>query len=822
MKSKATLHSGWQFRKAGTSDWHDARVPGNVFLDLMAAGLIEDPFWRENEKDVQWVGYEDWEYRTLFRCPDELAAEQHIDLVFEGLDTLTLVHLNSKGIAETNNMFRTWRLSVKDKLRDGDNELHILFRSPIRTVLPQMAAADCEYPAICDAGEKTSPFVRKAPYHFGWDWGPRLAGCGIWKPVRLEGWSGARIESLQVLTRELTAASARVIVAVEIEADTLMDAELTVRVAGAAATRMLRLAWGVQTAEIELEIADPQRWFPNGYGEQPLYTLSARLEKEGELLDQKETRFGLRMLEVRRTPDQDGAEFTFVVNGIDVFAKGGNWIPADVFPTRVSAEHYRHLLQACRDARMNMLRVWGGGIYEDDAFYDLCDELGLLVWQDFMFSCSLYPADGPFLENVRYEAVDQIKRLRNHPCLALWCGNNEMEWGREAFGWGKSCPQKVWRQYDDLFHNVLPNVCSVYDPTRLYWPSSPSSGGMDTDADSQRFGDVHYWDVWHKGEPFERYLEQTPRFVSEYGFQSFPLIETVRRFAEPADFDIESPTMRAHQKHPNGNRLIRGYMQRYYPEAKDFESFLYLSQILQAEGIRLGAEHFRRLRPRCMGSLYWQINDCWPVASWSSIDYYGNLKALHFAAARFYAPLLVLPLLRGDVVEVHLVSDLQQPIEDVMALELIDFEGKTFWHDELKVKVPPNSSGLYAALPTTVLGRFDPTYALLLCRLRGESAEAVLYFASEKAQRLPHARPQLAVEKSGAGFGITLSSPVLLRGVYLAAPQATGRFSDNFIDLLPNRPRRIEFYGGESMSENDFAAQLTAHSLSDAFAEDRP
>ncbi|MDZ7346938.1 MAG: hypothetical protein ONA69_09125, partial [candidate division KSB1 bacterium] len=727
MFASLDLSSGWSFRRFGDKAWLPAAVPGNVFLDLYQAGLIPDPYYRDHEKQVQWVGYEDWEYRTFFSLDKELEAPR-IDLLFEGLDTLATVTLNDHVILNADNMFRTWRVDVRRFLQP-QNELHILFRSPIRSLLPQIESLDVRCPAVNDTGEGTSPYVRKAPYQFGWDWAPRLVGCGVWKPIRLQIWDIARIESLQILTADLAPDRAEVSVLVEIEAITEAEIDVVLSSMDGAflqKRRRLRLSIGKQTIRFDVEIKQPKLWEPNGRGEAHLYRLILFIEYRGQVLDERQARFGLRTVRLEEEPNTDGAGFTFVVNNKPLFAKGANWIPADCFPHRVSRDKYRELLLACRDAGMNMLRVWGGGIYESDDFYDLCDELGLLVWQDFMFSCALYPAEGEFLDSVKQEAVDQVKRLRNHPCLALWCGNNEIEWGWQAFGWSTRLPAVMFQQNQTLFRQILAEIVATNDPGRPYWPSSPSSNSR-ADANSPSFGDMHYWDVWHKAAPFASYLDQHPRFMSEFGFQSFPVLETVKTFAEPQDFDIESPVMLLHQKNPRGNQLIRDYLLRYYPPAKDFASFLYLSQVQQAEAIRTAAEHLRRIRPHCMGALYWQLNDCWPVASWSSIDYEGNWKTLHYAAVRFYKPLLVSPLLTEEEIRVYVVSDLEESIAATLLIELLTFDGQIIRRERRPVFIQPNSTGLFAVMPRSELGVVVLERSLLYCTLEGQDVENVLY-----------------------------------------------------------------------------------------------
>ncbi|HEX8293121.1 MAG TPA: glycoside hydrolase family 2 TIM barrel-domain containing protein, partial [Pyrinomonadaceae bacterium] len=679
-KTAVALDSGWTFRQAGKEEWRKATVPGSVHTDLLANRLIEDPFYRDNEPKLQWVGKADWEYRTTFDAPAALLRRRHVELVFEGLDTYATVYLNDRPVLAADNMFRTWRVDAKGALKAGANTLRVVFRSPVNEILPRMKTLGYELPAVNDQGEKTSPHTRKAPYQYGWDWGPRFVTCGVWKPARLEAWDDARIDNLRVNLLRLDdkmavlTVHAAVVSSVETEAALELYAPDAGDSAPARVSRV-RLRKGENLASGVVAIAKPERWWPAGMGRQRLYSLKARLLVGGVRRDEAATRVGLRTVELRQQPDAAGKSFAFVVNGVPVFAKGANWIPADSFPERVTRERYRRLLESARDANMNMLRVWGGGYYEADEFYELCDELGIMVWQDFMFACSMYPGDEQFLESVRAEATDNVRRLRNHPSVVLWCGNNEVETAWQHWGWKERLPAKLWDDYKKIFHGVLPEVVAREDPSRPYWPSSPSSN-LEDDSDSQRVGDIHYWEVWHASKPFDYYERQRPRFMSEYGFQSFPLIETVRAYTLPADHDIQSPVMLAHQKHPRGNQLIREYMLRDFPEPKDFESFLYASQVLQAEGIRVGAEHLRRLMPHNMGSLYWQLDDCWPVASWSSVDYFGRWKALQYYARRFYAPVLLSPHVEGGEVRLYVVSDRAEPLRAGLHVRLLDFEGR--------------------------------------------------------------------------------------------------------------------------------------------------
>ncbi len=820
---KIAIATGWQFHEVGKDDWHAATVPGCVHTDLLNNKLIDDPFYRDNEQKLQWIGKTDWEYQTTFSVGPEILQRGNIDLVFEGLDTYANVFLNGESLLNTDNMFRTWRAECKRLLRPGDNTLRIRFRSPINEVLPRMAKMSYQLPAGNDQGEKTSPHTRKAPYQFGWDWGPRFVTSGIWRPISLQAWDGARIQDLHLLPNKVTSAAATMTAEVEVFADKAVTATVVVdNVTGKsrAAKSVVNLAPGVNRVLLDFVVARPRLWWPNGLGAQPLYSFKAQLLIDGQAIDEVTTRTGLRSLELRQERDASGKTFTFVINGVPVFAKGANWIPADSFPTRITKAKYRQLLESARDANMNMLRVWGGGIYERDDFYELCDELGILVWQDFMFGCSLYPGDQAFLDNVRQEASDNVTRLRNHPSIVIWVGNNEIESGWFHWGWKDQLPAKLWDDYLKVFYGVLPEVCSSLDPSRPYWPSSPSSN-LEEDNESQKMGDLHYWQVWHASLPFSEYEKQFPRFMSEYGFQSFPQIETVNTYTVPADHNIESPVMMAHQRHPRGNQLVREYMLREYPEPKDFESFLYVSQVLQAEGIKIGAEHLRRIKPHNMGSLFWQLNDCWPVASWSSIDYTGRWKALQYYARRFYSDILVSPQEDHGDIQVFVVSDRLRPVAAQLRLTLLDFAGNKLWSKEDEIEIAARSSGAYSILPlNTLLAGKDPKGVFLFTELLigGKPVSSnEHFFQPYKDLSLP--RPQIETEVVAVrgGFKITLSADKFARAVYLSSPNYPGVFADNYFDLIPGRKAEVVFHPSVATQLRDFRDKLKTRTMADAF-----
>ena len=817
------INQGWQFREVGKTDWFNATVPGCVHTDLLANKLIEDPFYRDNEKKQQWIDKKDWEYRTTFKVTPQTLERENVELVFEGLDTYAVVYLNEQLVLKADNMFRTWRVNAKPALKAGENTLRIVFRSPINEILPVMAKLNYQLPASNDQGEKTSPYTRKAPYHYGWDWGPRFVTSGIWRPVSLEAWDGARVDNIQVVVKKISADVAELTANVEVEAKAagaaiILLENLTDK--AAAGKQQINLQPGSNRVTFNFTVTNPKVWWPNGLGAQPIYTFRARSLVNGRVTGEKSTRTGLRTLELRQQRDEAGQSFMFVINGIPVFAKGGNWIPVDSFPTRITKDKYRFLLESVRDTNMNMLRVWGGGIYEADEFYEMCDEMGILVWQDFMFACSMYPGNQEFLDNVRAEAIDNVKRLRNHPSIVLWAGNNEVETAWRNWGWRQNLPATLWDDYLKIFHGVLQEVTAQFDPSRVYWPSSPH-GGLDDDPESLRSGDLHYWQVWHASKPFSEYETQTPRFMSEYGFQSFPNIETVKSYTIPSDRDIESPIMLAHQRHPRGNQLVREYMLREYAQPKDFESFLYVSQVLQAEGIRVGAEHLRRIMPHNMGSLYWQIDDCWPVASWSSIDYYGRWKALQYYARRFYNDLLISPSVQNGYLKMFVVSDRPQAVPGKIRVTLMNFDGAALKSLVRDVNVESLTSRSYFDLRVEeLLGGNDKQRVFVYCELlvNEKTVSGHDYFFAP-FKELKVSKPEITsdVVRTRNGYSIKMSSDKFAKAVYLAVPEHDGFFSENFFNLAPGREMTVEFRSREPLSLEEFKQRLQIRSLYDAF-----
>ncbi len=843
------LNSDWRFRAIndsghpGVEQWHAAEVPGLVQTDLLRNKLIPDPFYRDNEKSLQWIGLTDWEYQTEFNVDAATLARGHVELLFVGLDTYADVYLNDAELLKADNMFRSWRVAVKDRLHAGKNTLRVVFHSPIMLMLPKVKAMPYRLPTVgqvqivSEEGIATDPYTRKAPYNYGWDWGPRYVTEGIWQPVKLVAWDDLRIDNFHIRQRKVAKDEAELWAEFDIVAAARTDVTLAVsHPEGSRTERQLdaeqkvRLDAGSNHITIPFRIANPSLWYPNGYGPQTLYNFSGTVAvgkgKGSVVQDHAELRTGLRSLELRRVSDQWGKSFTFVVNGIPIFAKGADVIPFDSFMTRVTSAQHRQILQAARDAHMNMIRHWGGGYYESDDFYDICDELGIMVWQDFMFGGAMVPGDPAFKENVREEVTEQVKRLRDHPSISLWSGNNEVEsgwkyWGdRMSFKETITPPQReqVWGDYVDLFHDVIKSVVAEYGAPIPYWPSSPSADFEDVPGGPNN-GDMHYWAVWHALVPIEEYTHQFPRFMSEYGFQSFPDIQTVHKFAEPQDLDIISPVMQAHQKNVGGNERIRTYMLREYQEPKDFESFLYVSQVLQAEAIKVGAEHLRRQRPRTMGSLYWQLNDCWPVASWASIDYYGHWKALHYYARRFYDDLLVSPSEENGTVSVYVVSDKLQPVAAELRVQVMDFQGKALLEKTQAITVPELSSKVYATFSRDEMlkgGDAQHAFAVFDLVQQGKIISRNVYlFDRTRNLALPATAIQTDLSGNGGVYALRLQSSVLAKHVYVSFGDNDVENSDNYFDLLPNEAATVQVKSKVDLDQ--LRRSLKVRNITDAF-----
>ena len=823
--ARMTVHSGWEFRQARLSNWYPATVPGTVHTDLMDNGIIEDPYIRLNERGVQWVDKEDWIYRTTFDVPEEIFSKDNIRIHFFGLDTYADVRINGSLVLSADNMFREWTADVKDILEKTGNSIEIYFHSPIKVAMPMYDALPYHYEAWNDQAangglidKKLSPFTRKAGYHYGWDWGPRLVTSGIWRKVEIEAWDTAMIENVQFIPENVSSKSADVRTFVEITSDrqtdnaviTVSDRESGTRLGSVACS----LEKGLNRVEIDFRIRNPRLWWCNGMGRPEMYTLTTDISVDGKAIDSRTEKTGIRSVVMEKVMDGYGRSLRLILNGEPVFCKGANYIPCDNFLPRITDETYLRTVKDAADVNMNMLRVWGGGIYEDDRFYNCCDSLGIMVWQDFMFACAVYPAKGEFLENIRQEAICNVRRLRNHPCIVYWCGNNENQdsWlGGWIYDVNKVDPkysEVIWKEYEQQYYRTLADVVREYGSGIGYQPTSPFADYGVPSNDHE--GDRHYWEVWHGKKPISEYNNQRSRFFSEYGFQSFPCIGSVRKFAtEERDMDISSEVMMSHQRGgEHANHLIETYLLNEYHKPEDFASFLYTSQILQGDAIKTAIEAHRRDKGYCWGSLYWQHNDCWPAASWSSRDWYGTWKALHYFARKAFDDVLVSAVRTEDSLEVYVISDRTAPVNGKTEVKAILLTGESVSAFSTDGRIDGNSSQKVMTIPLDELLHGESAGDVVITLSfdaggRDRRYDNICFLLKQKEIAYPECHIGLDMVRTEDGYAVTVSSDKFARGVYLYSDVCDLHFSDNFFDLLPGESRTVTVRTDASLSEND-------------------
>lgn len=797
-----SLNGAWEVSKAGTADWLPAQVPGCIHTDLLAAGKIPDPFYRQNEKDVQWVGQTDWMYRRTFDVSPELLSRKEISLRCEGLDTLATISINGQEAGRTDNMFRTWRFDVKPLLKPGKNTIEILFRSSDAFV------AALEKKRGENKGVTGRAWLRKQPCQFGWDWAPTLVTSGIWRSIALEAIDDARIDGVLILQDH--SIPNRVGLDIQVDATAVtrntITAEATIGHRGKVVGKSrFKVADGKGLGQIS--IRDPKLWWPNGMGEQPLYDVRVDLLRKNRVIDSTTKRIGLRTLIAREAAN--GEPMHFLVNNVKFFAKGANWIPADAFSNRVTPERLRQYVADAVAVNMNMLRFWGGGYYEEDALYDACDEMGICVWADFKFACASYPAfDEKFLDSVRQEARDNLKRLRHHPCIAVWCGNNEVsllvkdDWS--IFSMGRD-------GYDKLFKQVLAEEVKNSSPQTCYVSGSPDCG------------DVHYWEVWWGARTFEAYRELSG-FLSEFGYQSYPEPRTVNAYTVAEDRDSTmSDVMKWHQRCPEGNVRIKNMTGNYFRIGKDFENTLWISQIVQSYGIKLGAEYWRQNMPRSMGCLFWQYNDCWPVASWSSVDYHGRWKALHYAARHFYAPVLVSGLENEKTksVDIFVTSDQSENSRGVLEWRVTDLHGAQVDSGTMAVEILSQKSQQVRTLDLTSLSNTHGGDNLLvwlrLLMNNQEVSRNLVTFARPKGLNLLDPQLKTEIAETASGFKVKLSASKPALWAWLSLP-IDARYSENFVHLDGQTLFEITVVPNRSLSRAEFEKALIARSLYDTYS----
>jgi beta-mannosidase len=803
------LGGDWQVSQAGKDDWFAATVPGCVHTDLLAAGKISDPFYRENEKIVQWVGESDWVYKRTFDVPDDVLKNDRVLLRCEGLDTLATIKINDREIGRADNMFRLWEFDVKPFLRSGANTIEVFFESPF-TYFKQKESNQAPAKWI-----KGRAWVRKEPCSFGWDWGPDLPSCGIWKNITLETFNEEHIADL--LVRQKIDGKHKATLEVEVEAELVgesakpFQAVVTVLDQGKpVAKKTFVVAEGFGRGQ--MEIAHPKLWWPAGMGEQPLYEVHVELlNADGDTLDVSSRRIGLR--ELKAVLPQGDSPLHFEVNGIPFFSKGANWIPCDSFTSRVTPEILRRYVADAAAVNINTLRFWGGGYYEDDALFDACDEMGICVWLDFKFACAAYPAfDREFMENVRHEARDNLRRLRHHPCIAVWCGNNEisLSWWKGPT-WGPN--RMSTADYDELFKDLLAEQVRQFAPQANYVSGSPDCG------------DTHYWDVWHGPKTFEAYRTQSG-FMSEFGYQSFPEPKTVRAFTNEEDrTSVVTPVMNWHQRSggSNGNQKMVDVIHHYFNAPKDFETTLWLSQILQGYGIKIGAEYWRQTMPKSMGCVFWQYNDIWPGMSWSSVDYFGRWKALHYMARKFYTPILVSGLenTKDGTIDIFVTSDWSENHIGKLTWNVTDLTGKTLAQDSMNVKIPARKSEKVQTLNLQEkIQKLGANGFLTWLKLDVDGktvSENLVLFALPKEFKLLDPKLATSVEESANGFLVTIKSETPALWTWLGLENADAKFSDNFIHFMPDAPLTILVQPKQPLNKEKFVEQLRIRSLFDTY-----
>ena len=831
------ISENWEFKNNVDSLWFEASVPGDVHTDLLNNELIKDPFYRLNEHDVQWIDKTDWEYKTEFELSKNDINSDFIGLELQGIDTYSSIYLNDSLIATTDNMFVGKTADIKKYSKVGKNKLYVKLFSPINKGvilhdslgydISSFNANDLAEIGKVEGNKRVSVFTRKAPYHYGWDWGPRLVTSGIWQPINLKTWNYFNIQDLYIRQKSLNE-NANLVAEIELESSLEIDEMISEIYVNnkKISTDFVYVNKGTNKIEIPFTIKNYELWWPNGMGDQTMYEIKVKLKSKNNYTTSSK-RIGLREINLVTSADSIGNNFYFEVNKKPVFMKGVNYIPQDIFLNRVSDDKYEELLQAAVDANMNMIRVWGGGIYEKEIFYNLCDEKGLLVWQDFMFACAMYPGDDDFLKSVEQEAEYNVKRLRGHPSIALWCGNNEVRSAWKNWGWEKDVIEnqspeiasKISKAYDDIFHKILPKVVKKFDNSTAYWPSSPGSNSFGG-TESYTSGDAHYWGVWWGKEDFESYNKKVPRFMSEYGFQSFPEFSSVDKYTNETDYNIYSEVMKSHQRSSIGNSTIEDYMFRDYNKPNSFAGYLYVSQILQAYGVSIGMESHRRNKGYSMGSLYWQLNDCWPVASWSSIDYYGKWKALHYSTKKAFQPILISFYKTENQLELHVISDLYEAQEVSLNLTILSLDGEILFQKNKDYILDPDSTIKVESLDVDWLNNnFDINNSLVSASLfknEKEISSNIYYMSSFKDLKLKNPIIEYEITELHDVFEINLKSKNLVKNIFVDI-DSKNNFSDNYFDMLPGKKYVISIKKGKNLTLIDIKKRIKLLSLYDTY-----
>ena len=782
------LNSSWQFKQKSSQTYYNAIVPGNVFNDLFSNKLIPDPFYSDNEKKVQWVENEDWEYKTYFTCDSSILKNKCIELVFDGLDTYASVFLNDSLILQANNMFRSWKIDVKSQLHVGDNTLRVFFESPVNK--GKMEAKQLSY--TLPEGERV--FTRKAQFQYGWDFGPRFVGCGIWKPIKLIAWSGPKINSWHYLVKSISDSLASVDVVIETLSDTVglfkyninQLSDHLIKNQFINYSKSIVLKKGINVDTLTLKIKKPKLWWSNGLGDPYLYQLSCKLINSNKIISTVKMPIGIRTIELINLPDSIGTSFYFKLNNVPVFMKGANYIPSDIFLKQKTKLDLLNDLTLYKNSHFNMLRIWGGGVYGDDDFYQTCDENGILVWQDFMFACAMYPGDVKFINNVREEIKEQVIRLRNHPSLALWCGNNEINeawfnWGwQKQFNYTKADSSVIWNDYQKLFHSIIPKYINDFNKQTPYCNSSPFIGWGH--AESLKQGDSHYWGVWWGMEPFDVYQKKVGRFMSEYGFQSLPNVSTFKTFCDSSQLNLNSISVKAHQKHKTGFETIQTYLDNSYKTPQNFQDYIYVSQLVQRDGMKKAIEAHRINKPRCMGTLFWQLNDCWPGSSWSAIDYFGQPNAVFYSLKKLFNTQLVSISEQQDYYKISCLSDSLKDFKVTLNLKILNFKSELIWQKSFSKELN-NSYVNHTIISKKELPLFDSTSSYFKAEIvQNQKIMATTNYLFSQPKKTNLKKAEIVIKKINSNT-FQISANEFIKDLYLYDQNQNVILDDNYFDL---------------------------------------
>tara|TARA_B100000809_G_scaffold265627_1_gene325052 strand:+ start:4728 stop:7220 length:2493 start_codon:yes stop_codon:yes gene_type:complete len=780
------LLTGWKFSQEGDSIWMPATIPGTVQTDLLNLKKIPHPFKANNEDSIQWISENNWRYKSQFSVSEEVLLKSKHFLRFEGLDTYASIFLNDSLVLKTNNAFRSWEIDISDVLL-LENDLQIKLQATIS--IEKIASNKLDY----ELPEAPRVFTRKPQFQYGWDWGPTIKTLGITKKISLVSYENVRFKEVFLKTNFISDSIANI--SAELTIHTQKQQEVSIKIINnnSKETFISKIEISPEQTEyhIPFNVKNPKLWWTHNLGTPFLYDIDVKLLNDDYKKESFSKKLGIRSIELITEKDSIGEGFYFKLNGKPVYMKGANYIPQNIFLPEVDQEDYSKLINDVVDANMNMLRVWGGGVYEDSFFYQLCDAKGILVWQDFMFACAMYPGDDEFLENIKQEAIENVKKLRHHPSIALWCGNNENSEGWYRWGWknGKTeaQQQEIWKGYYAVFNHILPRVVDSLHTSVSYWESSPKFGRGDNRYQFE--GDAHDWWVWHDGYPFEHFEEEVPRFMSEFGFQSYPSFEAIKYFTEQDTINLKHPSFANHQKHDRGFLLIREYMERNFPVPSKGEDYVYMSQVLQAYGMTKGIYAHRRAKPYNMGTLYWQLNDCWPAVSWSSIDGLGNWKALHYQARKAFENVIISTSKIENELDIYIINDTFSEIKDTLVISHLDFNGNVLFEEQQLVLSPINSSIIVYKYQLQNK-EFDTNNTFL--RITFGEAESTHYFSKPKDLNLINESIAIEIIKNKEGFLIKLNSETLQKNVFLFSEEK-GTWHDNFFDILPGVSKEIQF-----------------------------